>query len=387
MQLVPQPSLRELIRGATAIEAVAGGLAPVRLPSWTRAQQFDDWIERWSAQSLGVSLVALTAASRVEIDLELTRILPAGEAQALFPASLVAELDGVVVARVPVEAGPVVRTLPDRSAELIEGPAVTAELELGPSTGEERTLRIWLPHNGRSVLRAVRADAPLHPAPEDGKPVWLHHGSSVSHGLEAVDPLGPWPQQAARALGMELRNLAIAGNAQLDPFVARTIAALPAEVISLKLGVNVVNGDTMRARAFVPALHGFLDLVREGHPRTPLLVLSPIACPAIEEVPGPTAKGADGRYRGTPRHTAPGDGALTLRVVRDLVREVVERRMQDDPALWYDDGLALFGEADAALLWDGLHPDQEGYDLIAERFVERARSDSPTGRAFARLLR
>lgn len=43
-----------------------------------------------------------------------------------------------------------------------------------------------------------------------------------------------------------------------------------------------------------------------------------------------------------------------------------------DPALTYLDGRELFGDADVALLYDGLHPNQEGLDLIAQRFVERA---------------
>ncbi|WP_425329120.1 hypothetical protein [Streptomyces eurocidicus] len=35
-------------------------------------------------------------------------------------------------------------------------------------------------------------------------------------------------------------------------------------------------------------MHGFLDTVRDGHPATPLLLISPITCPAVEDVPGPT---------------------------------------------------------------------------------------------------
>ncbi|MDO7881562.1 GDSL-type esterase/lipase family protein [Salinibacterium soli] len=380
----PLDRVRDLVRGAVGFESGVASVAPLRLPEWTRSQQFDPWIERWSAQSLGVHLSTRSAASVVELDIEATRILPPGESQSLFPAAIVAEVDGVVVDRVAIDEGPVVRTLSDRTAEFIAGPAVTVRLDLGAAAGE-RDVVVWLPHNARAVIHAVRSDAPLDPPRLTGRRVWLHHGSSVSHGIEADGPLGPWPQQAARSLGLDIVDLAIAGNAQLDPFVARTLASIPADVVSLKLGVNVVNGDTMRARAFVPALHGFLDIVRDGHPGIPILVCSPIACPAIEETPGPTAKGPDGRYRGTDRLVVPGDGTLTLSVVRHLVRSVVEAR--DDSALYYDDGLELFGLDDAALLWDGLHPDQRGYDLIARRFVDRARSDTPTGRAFAPVLR
>lgn len=38
----------------------------------------------------------------------------------------------------------------------------------------------------------------------------------------------------------------------------------PADLISFKMGINVVNTDAMRLRAFTPALHGFLTIIREA---------------------------------------------------------------------------------------------------------------------------
>ena len=49
--------------------------------------------------------------------------------------------------------------------------------------------------------------------------------------------------------------------------------------------------DVMRLRAFAPAVHGFLDTIRDGHPTTPLLVVSPVLCPIHEDTPGPTHAG------------------------------------------------------------------------------------------------
>ena len=82
----------------------------------------------------------------------------------------------------------------------------------------------------------------------------------------------------------------------LDQFVARTMRDLPSDLISIKVGINVVNGDTLRQRTFGPALHGFLDTIREGQPDTPILLVSPIFCPSAEDKPGPTVMGPDGRY-------------------------------------------------------------------------------------------
>ncbi|GAB2845005.1 hypothetical protein GCM10027176_56010 [Actinoallomurus bryophytorum] len=76
----------------------------------------------------------------------------------------------------------------------------------------------------------------------------MHHGSSISHCCEAEGPLGTWPVVAARLAGADLLNLGLAGNAMVDHFTARTIRDRPADLISLKLGINVVNGDTLRPR-------------------------------------------------------------------------------------------------------------------------------------------
>ena len=54
-----------------------------------------------------------------------------------------------------------------------------------------------------------------------------------------------------------------------------------------------------------------------------------------------------------------------------LINTAEVAAVRDDPRLSVLDGRELFGEADASLLYDRLHPDQEGLDLIAERFVAR----------------
>jgi len=86
---------------------------------------------------------------------------------------------------------------------------------------------------------------------------------------------------AALRSGFSPLSLGFAGQCMLDPFVARTIRDLPADVISLKVGINLVNADSMTDRTFGPALHGFLDQVRDGHPDTPILLVSPIHCPSV----------------------------------------------------------------------------------------------------------
>src|SRR5262249_53891273 len=157
-------------------------------------------------------------------------------------------------------------------------------------------LDLYLPHAAAVTLVALRADAPVEaPAPPPARVRhWVHHGSSISHCLEATYPTGVWPVVAARRAGVDLTRLAFAGECQLDQYVARSIRDMDADLISLKLGINLVNADSMRERTFVPAVHGFLDTIRDGHPTTPIAVVAPILCPAHEDHPGPTATQPDG---------------------------------------------------------------------------------------------
>ncbi|WP_244204066.1 GDSL-type esterase/lipase family protein, partial [Streptomyces tricolor] len=224
-----------------------------------------------------------------------------------------------------------------------------------------------------------------------GRRVWLHHGSSISHGSDAASPTTTWPALAASLGGVELINLGLAGSALLDPFTARALRDTPADLISVKLGINVVNTDVMRLRAFGPAVHGFLDTVREGHPDTPLLVVSPVLCPMHEETPGPTAMDLAALGEGRVRYRATGDpaeraaGKLTLEAVREELARIVRERAAEDPRLYHLDGRELYGEADFAELPlpDGLHPDTAGHRRIGERFAALAfAADGPfAGRA------
>lgn len=207
--------------------------------------------------------------------------------------------------------------------------------------------------------------------------MWLHHGSSISHGSDAESPTGTWPAVAATLAGVELVNLGFSGSALLDPFTARAMRDTPADVISVKIGINVVNSDLMRLRAFGPAVHGFLDTIREGHPHTPLLVVSSVLCPIQEDTPGPGAvEFVDGkvRFRATGDPAEVATGRLTLRVIRAELARIVASRAGADPNLHYLDGLELYGEADYAELPlpDELHPDPAADRRIGERFAALA---------------
>jgi len=356
----------------------ADGVVLSRLSAAAHRQAVDPVLLWTAGLPSGARIEAVSDTTSIEVELLITRLAYGEEPPR--PAMLDLVIDGELVAGEAADGGHILR-FPSRTTmdfELEPGDPTTVRFD-GLPAGEKH-LQVWLPANASVALRDVRVDdgASVVPAAPTGRR-WVHYGSSISHCTEADRPTGVWPVIVARRAGVDLQSLAIAGQAHLDQFAARTIRDLDVDLISLKVGINVVNGDTMRERTFVPAVHGFLDTIRDGHPDAPIVLVSPIVCPVVEDHPGPTMNDAAGMCRAL--EPAPGDlpGALTLRRIRTLLAEVVASRVADgDERLTYLDGLELFGPDDVDLLPDGLHPDPEGYGRMAERFYERAfGSDGP----------
>ncbi|MBN3932106.1 lipase [Streptomyces verrucosisporus] len=373
---IATPVTAALLRGALDLEHTARGVLPHRLPARARAQCTDGQLAMAESQPSGVRLVFRTRATAVELDVLPTKRVYTGAPPR--PDGVYDLLvDGRLAGRAGVAGGDTLTIdMSTGAAELRPGPVGTLRFTGLP--GEAKDVEIWLPHNETTELVALRTDAPVEPVPDRGRAVWLHHGSSISQGSDAASPATTWPALAAARAGVELVNLGFGGGALLDPFTARTLRDTPADLISIKIGINLVNSDLMRLRAFAPAVHGFLDTIREGRPTTPLLVVSPIWCPVHEDTPGPsvpdlTALGAGRlsfRAAGDPAERA--QGKLTLGVIREELARIVERRTEEDANLYHLDGRRLYGRADAAELPlpDRLHPDAATHRLIGERFAE-----------------
>ncbi|PKW05771.1 GDSL-like Lipase/Acylhydrolase family protein [Streptomyces sp. 1222.5] len=372
------PLTPELVRGALDLERTAHGLLPHRLPARARAQCADPQLALAESQPSGVRLAFRTRATAVELDTLPTKRVYAG-APARPDGVYDLLVDGRATGSATVTGGNTL-TIDMSTGRAEHRPGPVATVRFAGLSDAVKDVEIWLPHNETTELVALRTDAPVEPVPDRGRKVWLHHGSSISHGSDAASPTTTWPALAASLGGVELINLGLGGSALLDPFAARALRDTPADLISVKIGINVVNTDLMRLRAFGPAVHGFLDTVREGHPATPLLVVSPILCPIHEDTPGPTLPDLSALSEGRLRFRAAGDpaeraaGKLTLGVIREELSRIVRERAADDPRLHHLDGRELYGEADFAELPlpDGLHPDAAAHRRIGERFADRA---------------
>ena len=366
------------LRGALEVEVTDRGVRPHRLPAWARRQLGDPQLLMAESQPSGVRLAFRTTATHVELEaLPTKRTYPGAPPRP----------DGVYELQIDGR--------PHDSGSIVAGDEVVIDMVAGTAEthpGEPGTLAfadlplgakevvIWLPHDETVELVSVRTDARLEPPLPSARRTWLHAGSSISQGSNATEPTGTWPVVAATSAGVDLVNLGLGGSALLDPAVARVVPDTPADLISLKLGINLVNTDLMRRRALVAGVHGFLDTIRDGHPETPLLVVSPVLCPMHEETPGPSAFDPESMADGRLAFRAAGDpaevalGKLTLQVVREVLAAVVEERSIADPHLSYLDGRRLYGESDVAALPlpDRLHPDPETHRLMGRRFADLA---------------
>jgi lysophospholipase L1-like esterase len=337
------------IEGAVDVRRGAGYVRPFRLPVADLDLHHQALVFMASCPA-GVRLRLRTDSTTVAFDVE--QRFPPPEFETRTPTYDVT-IDNEIVASVEVPG--------ERERVVVEG------LPAG-----DNVVEVWLPvFPGVRLVGDVDLDdgASAEPAPDD-RTRWLVYGSSISHCMEAHGPARTWPATAARALDRRLTSMGFAGMAHLDPLVARTIARLPLDAITLKLGINIHNGATLRERTFLPMVHGFLDAIREGHPTTPITVVSPILSPTRED----DVRSERTNVNGTVEVLV---GDLTLRQMRELLRSAVElRQRRGDEHLTYLDGTTLFGidPADLDLLPDGLHPNGDGYELIGRRYAEAVAS-------------
>ncbi|MFW6313601.1 MAG: GDSL-type esterase/lipase family protein [Spirochaetota bacterium] len=168
----------------------------------------------------------------------------------------------------------------------------------------------------------------------------------------AASPARTWPAVAARLRNLSLTSLGFGGQCHLDPLVAMTLRDLSADLMTLKLGINVYGASTLNTRSYPAAVIGLVRIIRERHPYTPIGVITAIASPD--------------------RERATNVVGCTLEDYRAMTRDAVERlQAAGDEKLWLFEGTDLFGAEDAHLLPDGLHPNPKGYELIGRRFADR----------------
>jgi lysophospholipase L1-like esterase len=133
--------------------------------------------------------------------------------------------------------------------------------------------------------------------------------------------------------------------------IARIIRDREADVISLSLGINIYGAASLGERTFGPGILGFVKIVREKHPTTPIALLSPIYSPGREDTPN--------------------EVGFTLKKMRVVVAASVETlRRNGDENITYINGRNIFDSDNAHLLLDDLHPNNEDYAIMAQNVLK-----------------
>ncbi len=343
------------------------GLSLSRLPAAAQGRDPDPQLVLTASMSAGMRLRLDSDTRALELDAEATGLRYVGGARRPVVFDLFVG-DRRFARRLAPEGPTLLVDFGRFPPEVTRQPGPATRLRFDHLPPGMKRLELWLPQNAAITLKALRVDADALVAPPPAaRRRWMHYGSSISHGKEAEGPSDCWPAVVARALDLDLTSLGYSGNCLLEGFVARAMAESDADLLTLKIGANVITADAMRERAFIPAVHTFLDIIRGVRPEVPIMVISPIHSGAFESHPGPARRTAEG-VAPPPRPASLAEGALTAASIRRLLEGLIDRRRAlGDRRLHYRDGRVLLGDQEAGQLIDGLHPSAAGQQLMGRR--------------------
>jgi len=123
----------------------------------------------------------------------------------------------------------------------------------------------------------------IQPAPHQAR--WIAYGDSVAEGWVASAPALAWPAMAGREQELDVVNMGYAGAARGELASAEQLASLEADVISISHGTNCWTRTPHSVAMMRAAVAAFLEVVRQGHPTTPIVVVSPVLRPDAEGMP------------------------------------------------------------------------------------------------------
>jgi lysophospholipase L1-like esterase len=342
LRSIPLDDLASLFDGQVDLRHRAGSLQPIRVP--VEELSFYDPFTRWVATCAAGIRLRFSTDSRT-LRLTATQRLLAQPMSDERRGAYDLYVDGELHARDWGTGGAAM--VPETGALTGDEAFAIAFRDLPAG---DKIVELWLPQTATvSVTGFEIDDGASIAAAEDTRPRLVFHGSSITHCMEAEGASSGWPAVAARLGGVSHQNLGWAGSCLLSGLAARILRDAAADAIVLKLGINVWADGMLKVRTFLDSAHAMVSIIRERHPATPLLVISPIYSPGREDL---------GQ-----------NGGMPLQQMRQVLEAMVATRAAaGDRNIRYLSGLDLFGEADAHLLPDDLHPNTEGYQLMGERF-------------------
>ncbi len=206
---------------------------------------------------------------------------------------------------------------------------------------KEREITLYLPLykpvavRGIGVAEGAKLAAPTRFAVP--KPV-VYYGTSITQGGCASRPGMSYQAILGRALNLDHVNLGFSGSGRGEPVVAEMVAELDASLFVMDFSQNHPTLESLAA-VYEP----FLQTLRSKHPHTPILAITAIA-----------AAGSPPR----------------LAAMREHIRQVVSARIAaGDKNLTLVDGLTLMSQAEVDGTVDGVHPNDLGFQRMADRLA------------------
>ena len=357
--------LEDHLKGAAEIISTDSYVTFKRVPTATEAKHGHNFMAiDVASQGSGVRLDFDSSASILELSLAFDFFLWPGLPET--PVQLVLEVNGAAK-----EVGMTNLRYVDFPSFSRKGELSfeKLKLELG-EPGVQKRVSLWFPHNAITYISNFDLDGQVSRRISD-QPKWVHYGSSISHSGEADFPTGVWPVVAGKALGLDVVNIGLGGNAFADPYMCDVILKHDPEYVSLKLGINSVNAAAHTLRTFIPAVYGLIEALVKNKPDLKVLLISPIFCPPHEDGFGPTIFDMEKRKATANPNPAPEmvPSNLNLKRIRAALEKIAENLRAAGVNISYLSGLELINEADAHYLEDDLHPNSDGYALMGNRFA------------------
>ena len=176
----------------------------------------------------------------------------------------------------------------------------------------------------------------------------VFYGTSITQGGCASRSGMSYQAILGRQLNIDFVNLGFSGNGLGEPEMAAAVAAIPASCYVLDFAQNNKTVESVE-KAYGP----FLDVVRAKNPQTPIVAITPIY---------------------TSRESSLDPSASEFEQMRAHIRVVVGKRIAaGDTNLQLVEGTDLLGPSQGDGLVDGSHPNDLGFQWMADGLAARFR--------------
>ena len=215
----------------------------------------------------------------------------------------------------------------------------------------EREITLYLPLYMPVKVHAIGLEKEARISPPKPfalpKPL-VFYGTSITQGGCASRPGMSYQAILGRRMNLDFVNLGFSGNGIGEPEMAALVAGLDAACFVLDFAQNNRTVVSLE-KVYEP----FLEALRAKHPETPILAITPIY---------------------SSREAVAEPGNTELQKMRDHIRLVVSRRIgAGDRRLQLVEGTDLIGPAQGDGLVDGTHPNDLGFQWMADGLAARLR--------------